>query len=129
MQQERGRDHWLSKQVERRGGEEIWIFNPHLFAGCPACLCRLFLSSRVLKLLGLRKVAQRIFVPNFHAEFFPKSSRSFRAAFRGKRRPEKITKNPRHFSMQNSQANTKKNSTKGFWRAGKVLKLTQSSFK
>ena len=33
---------------------------------------------------------------------------------------KKFTKNPRHLSMQNSQANSKKKSTKVFWRAGKV---------
>ena len=33
---------------------------------------------------------------------------------------KKFTKNPRHFSMQNSQANTKKIFTKFFRRAGKV---------
>ena len=33
---------------------------------------------------------------------------------------KKFTKNPRHFSMQNSQANTKKIFTKCFWRGGKV---------
>ena len=33
---------------------------------------------------------------------------------------KKFTKNPRHFSMQNSQANSKQNSTKVFCRAGKV---------
>ena len=68
----------------------------------------------------------RIFVPNFQfcpefcSEFFPNFSRTFRASFRERRRPEKFTKNPRHFSMQNSQANTKKIFTKFFWRAGKV---------
>ena len=31
-----------------------------------------------------------------------------------------FTKNPRHFSMQNSQAKTKKIFTKFFWRADKV---------
>ena len=35
----------------------------------------------------------------------------------------KFTKNPCHFSMQNSQANTKKKSTKVFWRVGKVIHL------
>ena len=35
---------------------------------------------------------------------------------------KKFTKNPRHFSMQNSQANSKKKSTKCFWRAVKVTK-------
>ena len=38
----------------------------------------------------------------------------------GYHKNKKITQNPRHFSMQNSQANTKKIFTKFFWRAGKV---------
>ena len=60
------------------------------------------------------------FAPKFCSEFAPNFSRTFRASFRGRRRPEKFTKNPRHFSMQNSQANTKKIFTKVFWRAAKV---------
>ena len=64
-----------------------------------------------------------IFVPNFARillRIFLEFSRIFRASIRGKPRPEKITENPRHFSMQNSQPNTKKIFTKCFWRAGKV---------
>ena len=34
---------------------------------------------------------------------------------------KKFTKNPRHFSMQNSQANTKKLFTKCFWTAGEAI--------
>ena len=60
------------------------------------------------------------FCPEFCSEFSPNFLRSFRASFRGKRRPEKFTKNPRHFSMQNSQASSKKKSTKVLWRTGKV---------
>ena len=63
------------------------------------------------------------FRPEFCPEFASNFPRIFRASFRGRRRPEKIhQKNPRHFSMQNSQANTKKIVTKFFWRAGKVKK-------
>ena len=40
--------------------------------------------------------------------------------FRGRRRPEKIYQKFRHFSMQNSQASSKKKSAKVFWRAGTV---------
>ena len=40
--------------------------------------------------------------------------------FMGDGDQKKFTKNPRHFSMQNSQANTKKIFKKFFWRAGKV---------
>ena len=36
---------------------------------------------------------------------------------------KKFTKNPCHFSMQNSQANTEKIFTKFFWRAGKVMNV------
>ena len=36
---------------------------------------------------------------------------------------KKFTKHPRHFSMQNSQANTKKKITKFFWRAGKLTMI------
>ena len=49
------------------------------------------------------------FCPEFCSEFSPNFSRIFRASFRVKRRPEKIhQKSPGNFSMQNSQANTKK---------------------
>ena len=44
----------------------------------------------------------------------------FRVLFRGKRRPEKICQKSRHFSTRNSQANSKKKSTKVFCRVGKV---------
>ena len=36
---------------------------------------------------------------------------------------KKFTKNPRHFSMQNSQVDSKRKSTKVFWRVGKVTYL------
>ena len=50
------------------------------------------------------------FCPEFCSEFSPNFLRIFRASFRRRRRPEKNSpKNPCHFSMQNSQANTKKN--------------------
>ena len=79
------------------------------------------LSSR-FALHGLRALD---FCPGFCSEFLsefsPKFLRSFRASFRGKRRPQKnLTKNPHHFSKQNSQADTKKIFTKVFWRGGKV---------
>ena len=47
--------------------------------------------------------------------------------FVGDRDQKKFTKNPRHFSMQNSQANSKKKSTKCFWRAVKV-KIVKVAF-
>ena len=66
----------------------------------------------------------RIFVPNFAPNFAPNFPRIFRGLFVlrfvGDGDQKKFTKNPRHFSMQNSQANTKKIFTKVFWRAGKV---------
>ena len=60
------------------------------------------------------------FCPEFCSEFSPNFSRTFRASFLGDRDQKKFTKNPRHFSIQNSQANAKKIFTKFFWRAGKV---------
>ena len=66
----------------------------------------------------------RIFVPNFAPNFAPNFPRIFRGLFVlrfvGDGEQKKFTKNPRHFSMQNSQANTKKIFTKFFWRAGRV---------
>ena len=66
----------------------------------------------------------RIFVPNFAPNFAPNFPRIFRGLFVlrfvGDGDQKKFTKNPRHFSMQNSQANTKKIFTKFFWRAGRV---------
>ena len=70
----------------------------------------------------------RIFVPNFALNFAPNFPRNFRGLFVlrfvGDGDQKKFTKNPRHFSMQNSQANTKKIFTKFFWRAGKVKFFT-----
>ena len=67
----------------------------------------------------------RIFVSNFLPNFAPKFPRNFRGVFvlrfPGNGDQKKFTKNPRPFSMQNSQANTKKIFTKFFWRAGKVM--------
>ena len=65
----------------------------------------------------------RIFVSNFAPNFAPNFPRIFRGLsvlrFVADGDQKKFTKNPRHFSMQNSQANTKKIFTKFFWRAGK----------
>ena len=59
-----------------------------------------------------------IFAPNF-APNFPRSFRGLVVLrFAGDGDQKKFTKNPRHFWMQNSQANTKKIFTKVFWRAG-----------
>ena len=67
----------------------------------------------------------RIFVPNFLPNFAPNFPRIFRGVFvlcfPGNGDQKKFTKNPRPFSMQNSQANTKKIFTKCFWRAGEVI--------
>ena len=75
----------------------------------------------------------RIFVPNFAPNFAPNFPRIFRGLsvlrFVGDGDQKKFTKNPRHFSMQNSQANTQKIFTKFFWRAGKVTILTNTSCK
>ena len=66
----------------------------------------------------------RIFVPNFAPNFAPNFPRIFRGLFVlrfvGNGDQKKFTKNPRRFSMQNSQANTKKIFTKFFWRARNV---------
>ena len=72
----------------------------------------------------------RIFVPNFAPNFAPNFPRIFRGyfvlRFVGDGDQKKFTKNPRPFSMQNSQANTKKIFTKFFWRAGKVTDSRKS---
>ena len=74
----------------------------------------------------------RIFVPNFAPNFAPNFPRIFRGLFVlrfvGNGAQKKLTKNPRHFSMQNSQANTKTLFTKFFWRAGKVTKKLRAHF-
>ena len=63
----------------------------------------------------------RIFVPDFAPEFCPRIFRGFFVLrFVGNGDQKKFTKNPRHFSMPNSQANTKKIFTKCFWRAGQT---------
>ena len=66
----------------------------------------------------------RFFVPNFAPNFALNFPRIFWGVFvlhfAGDGDQKKFTKNPRHFSMQNSQANSKKKSTKFFWRAVKV---------
>ena len=69
----------------------------------------------------------RIFVPNF-APNFPRIFRGlFVLRFVGDDGDQKkFTKNPHHFSMPNSQANTKKIFTKCFWRAGRVRKSWKS---
>ena len=66
-----------------------------------------------------------IFVPNFAPNFAPNFLRIFWEVFVlrvvGNGDQKKFTKNPRHVSMQNSQANTKKIFTNIFWRGGKVM--------
>ena len=66
----------------------------------------------------------RLFDPNVAPEKAPNFLRIiqglFVLCFLGNRDHKKFTKNPCHFSMPNPQANSKKNSTKVFWRAGKV---------
>ena len=53
---------------------------------------------------------------------FPRIFRGFFVLrFAGNGDQKKITKNPRHFSMQNSQANTEKIFTEVVWRVGKVI--------
>ena len=63
----------------------------------------------------------RIFVPNFAPNLALNFHRIFRGLFVlrfvGDGDQKRFTQNPRHFSMQNSQANTKKIFTKFVWRA------------
>ena len=68
-------------------------------------------------------------LPEFCSECSPKFLRSFRASFRGKRRPEKNhQKFPSIFQCKISRANSKK-TTRAFWRADKVTKsLEKVSF-
>ena len=115
---------------------EAWI---EPWASSP---CFLLLGERKLRgpnwglfLLGQKscrpKVLRifKIFGPNFAPNFAPNFSRIFRGffvlRFVGNGDQKKFTKNPRHFSMQNSQVNTQKIFTKCFWRAGKVIFLYQ----
>ena len=77
-----------------------------------------------------RKVAEQKFPnclnfrPEFYPEFCSEVSRIFRGVFVlrfvGNGDQKNFTKDPRHFSMQNSRANTKKKFTKSLWGAGKV---------
>ena len=89
---------------------------------CPFPTCPFLLGQKSCR----TKVPRifRIFVPNFAPDFAPNFPRIFRGffmlRFMGNGDQKKFTKNPRHFSMQNSQENTKKIFTKIFWRAGKV---------
>ena len=74
----------------------------------------------------------RIFVPNFAPNFAPEFSPEFFEEFScfvswETETRKKFTKNPRLFSMQNSQANTKKIFTKCFWRAGTVINSVPGS--
>ena len=89
--------------------------------------------SAETKKCKVRKVAERKFTknysnlrpqfcPEFYSEISPNFLRSFGVSLCWKRKPEKFTKNPRYFSIQNSQVNSKKKSTKVFWRVGKVKK-------
>ena len=66
----------------------------------------------------------RISVPNFAPNFAPNFPRILRGLFVlrfvGDGDQKKFTKNPRHFSMQNSPGKHEKIFTKFFWRAGKL---------
>ena len=92
--------------------------------------------KRVLRYyLRPEKVAERKFpeffefscriLPRILLRIFPEFFEVLR--FVGNGDQKKFTKNPRHFSMQNSQANTKNIFTKIFWRAGKVILSLQVS--
>ena len=79
---------------------------------------------KFLQLAVLHLSAFQNFRPEFYPEFCSKFSPNFRGVFVlrfvGNGDQKKFTKNPRHFSMQNSQANTRKKFTRSFWGAGKV---------
>ena len=87
-----------------------------------------FVSKKIVRSEKLQNESSpnffRIFVPNFLPNFAPNFPRIFWGVFvlrfPGNGDHKKFTKNPRPFSMQNSQADTKKKFTKCFWRAGKV---------
>ena len=74
----------------------------------------------------------RIFVPDFAPNVAPNFLRIFRGLFVlrfvGDGDQKNFTKNPRHFSMQNSQATSKKKSTKVLWRAGKAKNTSQNTY-
>ena len=59
-------------------------------------------------------------LPRILLRIFLDFSRSFRASFGGRQRPEKFTKNPHHFSMQNSEANSKKKIHKSFLESRQI---------
>ena len=86
-------------------------FLVHILLGQKSC------RTKVSRIFG-------IFVPDFAPNFAPNFPRIFQGLFVlrfvGDGDQKKFTKNPRHFSMQNSQANTKNIFIKFFWRAGKV---------
>ena len=88
-------------------------------------LCNFFLAAWLGQKSRRTKVPRifRIFIPNFapnSALDFPRICRGvFVLRFVVNGDNQKFPKNPRHFSMQNSQANTEKKFTKGFWRGDK----------
>ena len=92
-----------------------------------AAAIQMFFYRNSLGQESCRTKVSRIFrysVPNFAPNFAPNFPRIFRGLFAlrfvGDGDQKKFTENPRHFSKQNSQADTKKRFTKFFWRAGKV---------
>ena len=113
------------------------------FSLCVAVFClsrskdQLVTASRGSRLKSkecqVRKVAERKFpeffelssriLPRILLRIFPRIFRGlFVLRFVGDEDQKKFTKNPRHFSTQNPQANTEKIFTKLFGRAGKVTK-------
>ena len=74
--------------------------------------CQLQILGNLLGQESRRTKVSRIFVPNSAPNFAPNFPRIFRGLFAlrfvGDGDQKKFTKNPRHLSMQNSQANTKK---------------------
>ena len=113
------RQGWKGK-MQLESGE----IRPTPFASDPVCPVQKVLGQESCKTEVSRIF--RIFVPNSAPNFVPNFPRIFRGLFvlrfLGNGDLKKFTKNPRHFSMQNSQANTKKLFTKFFWQSKKVAK-------
>ena len=86
---ERHNDHWVNGIRSRPRGDYIHLLGQK---SCRTKISRIFW----------------IFVPNFAPNFHRIFRGLFVPRFVGDGDQQKFTKNPRHFSMQNSQANTKK---------------------
>ena len=86
-------------------------------------------SKNFAKLLGQKGCRTKVseffefssrILPRILLRIFPEFFEDFSCFISWETETRKIHKPPPHFSIQNSQANTKKLFTKFFWRAGKV---------